>query len=43
MSETPRSWYAFDVVVEAKATEAVEFAFNELESLGTEIDSVRKK
>ncbi len=42
MSDTPNSWCAIDVVVEATATEAIESAFNELGSLGTEIDSLRK-
>jgi ribosomal protein L11 methyltransferase len=42
MPEAPKSWYAVDVIVADAATEAVEFAFNELDSLGTEIDSLGK-
>jgi ribosomal protein L11 methyltransferase len=32
------SWFALEITVETKAVEAVEFALNELESLGTEIE-----
>ena len=38
-----RTWYAVDILVEPEATEAVEFAFNTLDALGTEIDGLRKK
>ncbi len=37
-----KTWFAVDIVVEPAAAEAIEFAFNELGSLGTEIDSLRK-
>ncbi len=43
MPEAPKSWYAVDVIVDVAAAEAVEFAFNELDSLGTEIDSLGKQ
>jgi ribosomal protein L11 methyltransferase len=36
-------WHAVDVVALPDAAEAVEFALNELSSLGTEIDGLRKK
>jgi ribosomal protein L11 methyltransferase len=39
---TKRTWYAVDLIVEPAASEAAEFAFNELDALGTEIDSLRK-
>lgn len=35
-------WFAVDIVVDSDATEAIESALNELDSLGTEIDSLRK-
>lgn len=38
----PKAWFAVDVRVTPEAAEAVEFAFNELGCLGTEIDSLRK-
>lgn len=40
MSE--KSWFAVDIVIAADAVEAAEFALNELDALGTEIDSLRK-
>ncbi len=43
MPKAPKSWYAVDVIVNDAAAEAVEFAFNELDSLGTEIDSLDKQ
>lgn len=43
MSETPaKRWFAVDVEADAPAAEAVEYAFNTLEALGTEIDNLRK-
>jgi len=36
-------WFAADVLVAADAAEAIEFAFNELDALGTEIDGLRKR
>ncbi|CAN5230023.1 50S ribosomal protein L11 methyltransferase [soil metagenome] len=43
MPEAPKSWYAVDVIADVAAAEAVEFAFNLLDSLGTEIDSLGKQ
>ena len=35
------AWYAVSVTVPAEAAEAVEFAFNSLDSAGTEINEMR--
>lgn len=43
MEETQQNWFALSMIVETAAAEAIEFALNELESLGTEIDSLGKK
>jgi ribosomal protein L11 methyltransferase len=37
-----QSWFAVEITVEAEAAEAVEFALNELDSAGTEINNLRK-
>ncbi|MDQ3798220.1 MAG: 50S ribosomal protein L11 methyltransferase [Acidobacteriota bacterium] len=37
-----QDWFAVEITVEAKAAEAVEFALNELDSAGTEINNLRK-
>jgi ribosomal protein L11 methyltransferase len=44
MSDTisPVKWFAIEVTVEPEAAEAIEYAFNSLESLGTEINHLRK-
>lgn len=42
MKSPVNEWFAVDVTCEPSATEAIEFAFNELGALGTEIDSLRK-
>lgn len=42
MKNAVNKWFAVDVICDPHATEAVEFAFNELAALGTEIDSLRK-
>ena len=43
MPETrPKKWLAIDVEADTEAAEAVEYAFNSLDSLGTEIDHLRK-
>jgi ribosomal protein L11 methyltransferase len=42
MENAVSKWFAVDVVCDPAATEAIESAFNELSSLGTEIDSLRK-
>lgn len=36
-------WYALEITVEPQAAEAIEFAFNELDSIGTEINHLRRK
>lgn len=43
MTTEPKTWYAVDIVADPDASEAIEFALNELETLGIEIDSLRKK
>jgi len=43
MSDQKSLWYALDIRVERSATEAIEFAFNQLDALGTEIDHLRYK
>lgn len=35
-------WFAIEITVEPEAAEAIEYAFNSLESLGTEINHLRK-
>ena len=42
MTNEKQIWYAVDIVVDPRGLEAVESALNELESLGTEIDSLGK-
>ena len=37
-----QNWFALEITVDTEATEAVEFALNELESLGTEINNPGK-
>ncbi|HEY0050851.1 MAG TPA: 50S ribosomal protein L11 methyltransferase [Pyrinomonadaceae bacterium] len=37
-----QNWFAVEITVDAEAAEAVEFAFNELGSAGTEINNLRK-
>ena len=37
-----QNWFAVEITVNAEASEAVEFAINELESIGTEINNLRK-
>ncbi|HEX8736171.1 MAG TPA: 50S ribosomal protein L11 methyltransferase [Pyrinomonadaceae bacterium] len=37
-----QNWFAVEITVGAEASEAVEFAFNELDSIGTEINNLRK-
>lgn len=38
---TKQKWTAVDITVDARATEAIESALNQLDTLGTEIDSFR--
>ncbi|MDM7921904.1 MAG: 50S ribosomal protein L11 methyltransferase [Pyrinomonadaceae bacterium] len=40
---TQQSWYALEITAEPEAAEALEFAFNELDALGTEINHLRRK
>ena len=37
-----KKWLAVDIVSAAAAADAIEYAFNALDALGTEIDSLRK-
>jgi ribosomal protein L11 methyltransferase len=43
MTTEPKTWYAVDIVADPNAGDAIEFALNELDCLGIEIDSLRKK
>lgn len=36
-------WFALEITVDSNATEAIEFALNELDALGTEINNLGKK
>ena len=38
--KTDTNWFALEITVDAKASEAVEFGLNELDSLGTEINNL---
>jgi ribosomal protein L11 methyltransferase len=38
-----KNWYSISVTVAPEAAEAIEYAFNSLEALGTEINHLRKK
>jgi ribosomal protein L11 methyltransferase len=38
-----QTWYALDITVEPAAAEAIEFAFNQLDALGTEINYLAQK
>jgi ribosomal protein L11 methyltransferase len=40
MNDTPRQWYALEVAAIPEAVEAVEFALNSLDALGTEINNL---
>jgi ribosomal protein L11 methyltransferase len=42
MNDEIRSWHAIDVTVDSSAVEAVEYAFNLLGSIGTEVNEMRK-
>src|SRR5215213_7394542 len=37
-----QNWFAVEITIDAEASEAVEFALNELDSSGTEINNLRK-
>jgi ribosomal protein L11 methyltransferase len=43
MSTAAQSWYSISVTVTPEAAEAIEYAFNSLDALGTEINHLRKK
>lgn len=43
MSNEQKFWYVIDVTAQPEAAEAIEFAMNELDALGTEINNLRKK
>jgi ribosomal protein L11 methyltransferase len=43
MTKIQESWFALEITVDSEAIEAVEFALNELEALGTEINNLGKK
>jgi ribosomal protein L11 methyltransferase len=43
MTKNQEKWFALEMTVDAEAIEAVEFALNELEALGTEINNLGKK
>ena len=38
-----KNWFALEITVESNASEAIEFAFNELDALGTEINDFVKE
>lgn len=42
MSNEQKFWYVVDITVLHEAAEAIEFALNELDALGTEINNLRK-
>lgn len=42
MQNKQLSWFAFEITVEVNASEAIEFALNELGALGTEINNLGK-
>src|SRR6476620_6796644 len=44
MNETAKKlWFAIDITVVPEAAEAIEYALNSLEALGTEINHLRKQ
>lgn len=43
MNNQQETWYAVEIEVQKEAEEAVEFALNELDSLGNEVDTLGKK
>lgn len=43
IAETPKNWFALEITTNAQASEAVEFALNELDALGTEINNLGLK
>jgi len=43
MSDNQKCWFAVEITVDSRAIEAIEFALNELDALGTEINNLGKK
>ena len=43
MSDNQKLWFAIEITVDSQAVEAIEFALNELDALGTEINNLGKK
>ena len=43
MNNDQQKWFALEITAESAASEAVEFALNELDALGTEINNLGKK
>ncbi len=43
MTKNQETWFALEITVDSEAIEAVEFALNELDALGTEINNLGKK
>ncbi len=43
MKDKQENWYSIEIKVETNAAEAIEFALNELDALGTEINNLGKK
>jgi ribosomal protein L11 methyltransferase len=43
MTKNQENWFALEITVDSEAIEAVEFALNELDALGTEINNLGKK
>jgi len=41
--ETNKNWFALEITVDSEVSEAIEFALNELDALGTEINHLDKK
>ncbi len=41
-SNNEKLWFALDILIDSAASEAIEFALNELEALGTEINNLGK-
>ena len=43
MNTADKTWFVIEITVDAKASEAIEFALNELDALGTEINNLGVK
>ena len=42
MNSNQQKWFALEITANAEVSEAVEFALNELDALGTEINNLGK-